>query len=209
MDGGSAAEPDGDRADVLAVVAPVDPVADHGAPLVAGSMPGFWRIHDRHRRPSITPGATMAPVGQPSRHSRHVPHPSATDGVGGLVVRRGDDRSQDEPAADAGEEQVGVLAVPAETGAVRHGAVDDRVVVGERDGTVVGAPDRLRDVDAARHAAGRSDRPRRTARHGPGACRRRRLGSCVGQIGTGGDDDRRQRVRPPVTGRSNVPDCGT
>ena len=67
-------------------------------------------------------------------------------GGGRLVLGGGDDRAQDEPAADTGEEQIGVLAVPAEAGAVRDRTVDDRVVVGERNGTVIGAPDGTGDV---------------------------------------------------------------
>ena len=98
---------------------------------------------------------------------------------------------EDEPTADTGQEEVGVLAVPAETGAVRHGAIDDRVVVGEGDRPLVGTPDR------ARHLA-QCDAQRRVV-VGPGVPADTGVGRAgidggfvVGQIGAGGDDDRRR-----------------
>ena len=62
---------------------------------------------------------------------------------GRLVGSRGDDRAEHEPAADAGEEQVGVLAEPTEPGTVGDRPIDHRVVVGERDRALVGTTDRL------------------------------------------------------------------
>ena len=43
-----------------------------------GMAPGRCSTQARQRLASMTPGATMAPVGQASRHRWHVPQPSAT-----------------------------------------------------------------------------------------------------------------------------------
>ena len=46
--------------------------------------PGAWTNQARQRPASITPGATMAPVGQAGSQARHVPQASATgSGAGG------------------------------------------------------------------------------------------------------------------------------
>ena len=65
-----------------------------------GNVPGAWRSHARQRRASTTPGATMAPVGHPSRHRSAAP-------VGDGGRRRRDDGvghrpSEHEPAACPG-----------------------------------------------------------------------------------------------------------
>jgi hypothetical protein len=102
-------------------------------------MPGFCNTQARQRAPSITPGATIAPVGQASRQRRQVPHPSATGcsliGSGAVVTTQpstnqlpapGSRRLAFLPYADAGE--VGDLPV------------DDAVVVGEGHGLVAVGP---------------------------------------------------------------------
>ena len=43
-----------------------------------GNVPGDCNCHDRHRRASTTPSATIAAVGQASTHRRQVPQPSGT-----------------------------------------------------------------------------------------------------------------------------------
>ena len=74
---------------------------------------------------------------------------------------------------------------------MRDGAVDDRVVVGERDGTVAGAPDGERDVTQSGTQRGVVIGPGVPPDTGVG-----RVGAhgrlVVGQVGTGGDDDRRR-----------------
>ena len=70
------AEPHGDRADVLAVVAAVDAVVDGRSVFEWESNPGAAVTQLRQRLPSMTPGAMMASVGQPSKHLVQLPHPS-------------------------------------------------------------------------------------------------------------------------------------
>jgi hypothetical protein len=82
----------------------------------------------------------IAPVGHSSMQRVQVPHPSAA-GPGVGSYGRGDDRAEHEPASGARQQEVGVLAVPAEAGAMGDGAVHDRVVIGERHGAVIGPPD--------------------------------------------------------------------
>ena len=143
--GATAAEPDGDRADVLAVVASVDPVADR-RPELGGDRPRLLQ-DPRQAAPAVDhPGGDDRPGGTAVEALPAGSTPVGDVGGGRLVLGGGDDRTQDEPAADTGEEQIGVLAVPAEAGAVRHSTVDDRVVVGEGNGTVIGAPDGTGDV---------------------------------------------------------------
>ena len=102
--------------------------------------PGRCSTQARQRLASITPGATIAPVGQASRHREHVPQPSAATPVatGSDAVVTTQPSTNQLPAPDT--QQVGVLAEPAEPGAVGDLAIDDRVVVGEGDGAVVGGP---------------------------------------------------------------------
>ena len=64
-------------------------------------------------------------------HRLHGPHPSCDQGVRRRQRRVGDDRAEDEPAAGAGKQDVGVLAVPTERSAVCSGAIDERVVISE------------------------------------------------------------------------------
>ena len=125
-----------------------------------------------------TPGATIAPVGQASRQRRHDPQPSADRLVGRRVRGRRDHAPEHEPAAGARQQQVGVLAEPAEPGPVGDLAVDDRVVVGEGHGPLVRRPAAGGPSPAARRAAVRSGRPRRSGPPGPaGAGPARRGGS--------------------------------
>ena len=88
----------------------------------------------------MTPGATIAPVGQrrctagtTRTHRRPAP-----PGCIRLVGRSGHHRAEDEPAAGPGDEQVGVLAEPPEPAEVGHLAIDDGVVVGEGDRPLAG-----------------------------------------------------------------------
>ena len=108
-----------------------------------------------------------------------------------FVLGRGDDRAEHEPTARARQQQVGVLAVPAEPGSVCNGPVDDRVVVGESDGAVVGSTDPFGHVSQRRSEWGVVVDPRVPADPSLRSCRSigmRRV--VVGQVGLGGNDDR-------------------
>ena len=147
-----------------------------------GNAPGACTSQARQRRASTTPGATMAPVGQPSRQRRHAPQPSAT-GAGRRRQRRvGDDRARARTTtAEPGQQQVGVLAVPAEPGPVGRLAVDEAVVVGEHHAPASRRPAarrrRRRSAVAQRRVVvdpgvARATRPRGPRRSAPAARRR-------------------------------------
>ena len=83
----------------------------------------------------------MAPVGQPSRQRRHAPQPS---GAGSAATGRGASvttapRTNHEPRI--GQQQVGVLAEPADAGPVGDLAIDHGVVVGDHHGPVTVGPE--------------------------------------------------------------------
>ena len=161
-----------------------------------GSSPGRCSTQARQRLASMTPGATMAPVGQASRQRRHVPQPSGTGSGDGQLGGR-DDAAEDEPAAGAGQQDVGVLAEPPEPGEVGDLAVDDRVVVGEGDGAVPRPPAAGGPSPAGRCATARSGRPRRSGRRAPGHPPGRG-GLAVGEVGAAADDDRPGARHGPV-----------
>ena len=123
------------RADRLAVVAPVDAIADrcppssvHHAGLLddprqAAARIDHARSDDRARRAGVdAPAARSAAVG----HRRR-----ARVGSG----RRGDDATEHEPTARARQQDVGVLAEPTDAGSIGDLAIDDGVVVGEHHGS--------------------------------------------------------------------------
>ena len=126
----------------MAIVATVDPVADgfaelkrHAAgllhdPAEASIAVNYTRGDDRICRAACKAFGT-----------------GAATVVGGavvpLVARRGDDRAEDEVAASAGQEQVGILAVPTEPRSMGNGPVDDRIIVGKCNGLVPGCTDQF------------------------------------------------------------------
>ena len=117
------------RANLLAVVASVEPIAERGA-VVTGERP--------------------IDLQQPSQAPPGVDHPGGDDGTGGTSVdatgaataaigeppsarsqrRIGDNRAQHEPAAPTRQEEIGVLAVPADACSVCGLPIDEGVVVG-------------------------------------------------------------------------------
>ena len=118
------------RAHLLALVAPVDPIAERDPML------------DRERPLGLEQPGEAAPridhTGRGDRAGRTpveaaVARPAAVldRARGGRHRRIGDDAPEHVPAPEAGEEQVGVLAPPPDAGAVRRGAIDHGVVVGE------------------------------------------------------------------------------
>ena len=135
---------------------------------------------------STTPGATIAPVGQPSRQRRH-DSAAVGDRFADRVLGGRDDRAEHEKAAGAGQQDVGVLAEPAETAEVGDLAVDDRVVVGECDRTVVGSLDPGDDRAQPGAQWGVVIDPRVSGDPSLGAGRS--FGFVDGPIRSGGDDD--------------------
>ena len=165
---------------------------DRRSPYAArpGSTPGRCSTQARQRSPSMTPG----------RHDRagrtHVDAPSArATSVGDrcrrhvrLVRRSGDHRSEHEPAPGTGDEQVGVLAEPAQPTEICHLPIDDRVVVGEGDCPLAGVAQALGDLPQTR--------PQRSVVVDPRVASDSRLcaggprGLLVGEVRPRGDDDR-------------------
>ena len=123
-------EPHGGGTDRLAVVAAVDSIADRGTPLA---------VH--HTGLLNDPGQASAGIDHTGGDDRpgwtgvDAPTTRATSVRNGLDRRRkwcsGDDTAEHEPATCTRQQDVGVLAEPADTGPVRNLAVDDRVVVGK------------------------------------------------------------------------------
>ena len=145
-------EPDRDRADVLTVVAPVDAIVHRLAqfgvqragllsdPAQTSAAVDDRGVDDRPGRARVdAPRARAAPVVDRGRR--------------GLVDGRGDDRTEHEEAPRSGDQDVCVLAVPTESRPVGDGAIDQRIVVGERDRPMPGAPDE--ECDRAKRAAER------------------------------------------------------
>ncbi len=155
-----------------------------------GIVPGRCSTQARQRLPSITPGATMAPVGHTSMHRRHEPQPSATGACGisapySAVVTT--DPSTNQLPAPATSR---LAFLPNQPSPPRYAtsAVDDRVVVGEGDCPLAGA---------AKTPGDRSQpRPQRAIVVDPGVASDSRLGTggprglLVGEIRPCGDDDR-------------------
>ena len=142
-DGVMAAVPHRWRAHGLAVVTSVEPIAERLA-VLERKRPGLlnepgkapigvddtWR-HDRTRRAAVE-AAPARPASVAQRRAD-------------VVLSGRDDTAEHEPAAGAGDQDVGVLTEPSDAGEVGDLTVDDGVVVGER-----------RALDAPRHvAAGR------------------------------------------------------
>ena len=155
----------GRRARLLAVVAAVDAVADRLAQRER-DRPGRCSTQARHRLASMTPGRDDRP-GRARRRCSAARSAAVGDRCRGRERRRRDDAAEHEPAAGPGNEEVGVLAEPAEPAAVGDLAVDDRVVVGERHGPLAGGPEARAQRPSARPAAGRSGRPTRSGRRVP------------------------------------------
>ena len=125
-------ETNGRRAHRLAVVAAVDPVAEHGPPSPVDDPrllddPGQATTGIDHARGDDRAG--RAGVDAAAARAAAIGHRL----VGGRQRGRGDHAAEHEPTAGTRQEEVGVLAEPADTGAVGNLAIDDRVVVGEHD----------------------------------------------------------------------------
>ena len=132
-DGGPHRCPPVRRAHLLALVAPVDAIAERDAVLdrerpLRLEQPGEAAPRVDHARRGDRAGGTPVEAA--------VARPAAVldRARGGRHRRIGDDAPEHVPAPEAGEEQVGVLAPPPDAGAVRRGAIDHGVVVGEDPG---------------------------------------------------------------------------
>ena len=133
------AESDGRRADLLAVVAAVQTVAE--------CLP----VLDRERAGTLDqPREALVGVDDAGRDDRTGRAPIETsttrtapvgDRLADGILRSGDDRSEHEEAAGAGNQDVGVLAEPSEPAEVGDLTIHDGVVVGERDGPMIGTTD--------------------------------------------------------------------
>ena len=117
------------RAHLLAVVAAVEPVAERDAVVARERAVGLQQ--PRQAPPGVDHARGDDGAGRDSRRGSGCTAAAVGHRLVADVQRRvGDDRSQHEPAALPGQEQVGVLAVPAEPGPVGGLAVDEGVVVG-------------------------------------------------------------------------------
>ena len=160
----------GCRAHVLADVAAVDVRAERGPQRLRdfGARSSMVR-YDRHRVESSTPGSTRAPVGHASRHRVQVPHCSRPWRVG-LERQAGDHDAQEQPRAQLGIDEAGVLADPPEPGVLRVHAFLHRagVHVGQRVERLARTPGASTPPARRAAASGRrgSRRPRRSGRCG-------------------------------------------
>ena len=167
------------RAHLLAVVAAVDAIAERLAVLErertrspARARPGSAGRRRRRARRSRRSGSRRC-IADTSRSRRPPASVAATSGASVTT------RAEHDPRAVTGHEHVGVLAVPADAGAVRDGPIDQRVVVGHDARDESGRAQHV-GHRRQRSRSTRSYRARRSGQSGRGRRRRRSGPASVG-----------------------------
>ena len=148
--------------------------------------------YDRQRVESSTPGSTSAPVGQASRH--RVQRAALLEPLRvGLERSVHDDLAEEQPRAELGVDQAGVLADPAEPGVLRVDALLHRAGVDVARGLERLGRHRRASRPAARRGAPRarrdSRRPRRSATCAPAPAGSSSRVRAIGVVERAGHDD--------------------